>query len=86
LPEEPNTITRREFAALTVAADVTAATSATAATGAGATPLAEADVQIATASGPCDTALIYPQEGSWPGVILFTDVFGLRPCKFSRLR
>jgi carboxymethylenebutenolidase len=36
-------------------------------------------VQVTTAAGTCDAALIHPPKGSWPGVILFTDVFGLRP-------
>jgi carboxymethylenebutenolidase len=88
LPEEPNTLSRREFTALSIAAGVTAATGATAMTaataatgaaGAGATPLVESDVQVAAPAGLCDAALIHPQQGSWPGVILFTDVFGLRP-------
>jgi carboxymethylenebutenolidase len=82
--EEPNTISRREFTALSIAAGVTAAaataaTAATGATGAGATPVVETDVQVAAPAGLCDAALIHPQQGSWPGVILFTDVFGLRP-------
>jgi carboxymethylenebutenolidase len=34
---------------------------------------------VTTSAGVCDAALIHPQAGSWPGVILFTDVFGLRP-------
>jgi len=76
VPEEPNTISRREFTALSIAAGVAAATGATVA---GATPLIETDVQIAAPAGVCDAALIHPQQGSWPGVILFTDVFGLRP-------
>jgi carboxymethylenebutenolidase len=82
LAEEPSTISRREFTALSIAAGVAAATGATGATGAsgaGAIPLAETDVQVATPAGLCDAALIHPQDGSWPGVILFTDVFGLRP-------
>jgi carboxymethylenebutenolidase len=53
---------------------VTAATAAT-----GATQLVESDVQVTAPAGLCDAALIHPQQGTWPGVILFTDVFGLRP-------
>jgi len=35
---------------------------------------------VATADGSCDAALIHPQgKGRFPGVILFADVFGLRP-------
>jgi carboxymethylenebutenolidase len=36
-------------------------------------------VRITTSAGVCDAALVHPSGGSWPGVILFTDVFGLRP-------
>jgi carboxymethylenebutenolidase len=39
----------------------------------------DTDVQVTTPAGACDAALIHPRRGSWPGVILFTDVFGLRP-------
>jgi carboxymethylenebutenolidase len=78
MPEDPNTISRREFTALSIAA-AAAGLAGAKGTGAGATPLVEADVQVATPAGLCDAALIHPQEGSWPGVILFTDVFGLRP-------
>ncbi len=43
------------------------------------TDMIDTDVRITTAAGVCDAALIHPSTGSWPGVILFTDVFGLRP-------
>ena len=73
MSDEPNTITRREFTALSIAAGVAAASGA----GASALELIDSDVQVTTAAGVCDAALIHPQKGSWPGVILFTDVFGL---------
>jgi carboxymethylenebutenolidase len=76
MSDEPNTISRREFTALSIAAGVAAATGASA----GAPPkVVDSDVQITTAAGVCDAALVHPPKGSWPGVILFTDVFGLRP-------
>jgi len=75
MSDEP-TISRREFTALSIAAGVAAATGAS---GASATEMVDTDVQVTTAAGVCDAALIHPQKGSWPGVILFTDVFGLRP-------
>src|SRR3984957_10026363 len=68
-------ISRREVTALSLVAGVAAAAGASAA----AEGLMDADVQVKTAAGVCDAALIHPQKGSWPGVILFTDVFGLRP-------
>lgn len=82
MSDEPHTISRREFAALSVAAGVAAAGAAAgvAAAGTGAAAgMVDSDVQVATAAGLCDAALIHPPKGSWPGVILFTDVFGLRP-------
>jgi carboxymethylenebutenolidase len=76
MADEPNTISRREFTALSIAAGVAAATGAS---GAAVTEMMDKDVQVATPAGVCDAALIHPQKGSWPGVILFPDVFGLRP-------
>jgi carboxymethylenebutenolidase len=75
MSDEPNTISRREFTALSIAAGLAAATGAS-----GATPaqMVDTDVQVTTPAGVCDAALIHPRGGSWPGVILFTDVFGLR--------
>jgi carboxymethylenebutenolidase len=72
----PPTISRREFAALSLAAGVVAATRASADI---AGEIVEKDVEIGMRAGICDAALIHPSQGSWPGVILFTDVFGLRP-------
>jgi carboxymethylenebutenolidase len=76
MSDEPNRISRREFTALSIAAGVTAATRASGAT---AGEVIERDVQISTSDGVCDAALVHPDTSSWPGVILFTDVFGLRP-------
>ena len=40
----------------------------------------DSDVQIKTASGVCDAALIYPNGvGRWPAVVFYVDAFGLRP-------
>src|SRR6202047_2366353 len=76
MADEPNTISRREFTALSIAAGVAAATGAS---GAAPQEMMDTDVQVKTAAGVCDAALIHPQKGAWPGVILFADVFGLRP-------
>jgi carboxymethylenebutenolidase len=78
MSDEPNTISRREFTALSIAAGVAAAAGACHAADAPA-QIVEADVEVTTPAGVCDAALIHPQKGSWPGVILFSDVFGLRP-------
>lgn len=39
----------------------------------------ERDVQIKTPDGTCDAVFIYPTAGSYPGVLIWTDAFGLRP-------
>ena len=77
MSDQPHTISRREFAALSLAVGATAAAGIS---GAAATGVTEADVQVPTPSGICDAALIHPQgQGRWPAVILFVDAFGLRP-------
>jgi carboxymethylenebutenolidase len=71
-------LSRREFAALSVAAGVAVAASGSAL--AAATDVTESDVQIKTPDGVCDAALVHPKgKGSWPGVILYPDALGLRP-------
>jgi carboxymethylenebutenolidase len=77
MTDDSNKISRREFAALSLAAGVTAATGASAAAAA---DMVDTDVEVKTADGTCDAALIHPKgKGQWPGVILFVDIFGLRP-------
>jgi carboxymethylenebutenolidase len=77
--DDPHTISRRQFTALSLAVGAAAVTGVSAAASA-ATGVMEADVQVHTPSGVCDAALIHPQgQGRWPGVILFVDAFGLRP-------
>jgi carboxymethylenebutenolidase len=77
MTDESSKVSRREFTALSLAAGVTAAT---AAAGATAADMVDTDVVITTPNGTCDAALIHPKgKGPWPGVILFVDIFGLRP-------
>jgi len=66
---------RRDFIALSVAAGLAAAAGSTFA----AQPVVETDVTIKTPDGACDAAFIHPQTGSHPGVLIWTDAFGLRP-------
>jgi carboxymethylenebutenolidase len=76
MSDQPHTISRREFAALSLAVGATAAAGISGAAAA----VMEADVQVTTPSGTCDAALVHPQgSGRWPAVILFVDAFGLRP-------
>jgi carboxymethylenebutenolidase len=69
-------ITRRDFVTMTVAAGIAAA----AATHAAAQQkVVETNVEIKTTDGTCDAAFIHPAGGSHPGVLIWTDAFGLRP-------
>jgi len=63
---------RRDFVASVVAG--------LAATGtAMAASVVETDVEIKTPDGTCDAVFIHPARGSHPGVLIWTDAFGLRP-------
>jgi carboxymethylenebutenolidase len=73
LPEDP---ARREFVALTAAAGLAARAGAASAA---ATKVEHKDVEIQTGDGTCDAAFFYPASGTHPGVIIWTDIFGLRP-------
>jgi carboxymethylenebutenolidase len=44
-----------------------------------ATKVVEENVEIKTPDGTCDAAFIHPSGGSHPGVLIWTDAFGLRP-------
>ena len=77
MANESNTISRREFTVLSIAAGVATATGLA---GAAARDVTDTDVEVKTPSGNCDAALIQPTaKGQWPGVILFVDALGLRP-------
>jgi carboxymethylenebutenolidase len=39
----------------------------------------EIDVEIKTPDGTCDAAFIHPKTGSYAGVLIWPDAFGLRP-------
>jgi carboxymethylenebutenolidase len=75
----PGDLTRRGFAALMVGAGLAATTKAMAQPAAAGLELAEADVEIKTPDGTCDAAFIHPKSGSYPGVLVWPDAFGLRP-------
>lgn len=69
-------IARRDFVALSVAAGLTASAGSAAAAG---LEVVETNVEIKTPDGTCDAAFIHPKTGSHPGVLIWTDLFGLRP-------
>ena len=73
LPHDPS---RRKFVTLSAAAGLAVTTRAVAAADAS---VVEQDVVIQTADGHCDAAFFYPARGAHPGVLVWTDIFGLRP-------
>jgi carboxymethylenebutenolidase len=72
--EESRDLPRRDFVAMSVAAGLAAASSVS-----GAASVVETDVEIKTPDGTCNAAFIHPAGGSHPGVLIWTDAFGLRP-------
>lgn len=81
---KPNEVTqetdssRREFGAVSFAAGLAAVAGAAAAKAAE-RPLTQTDVMVKTPDGNCDAVFVHPTTGSYPGVLIWTDVFGLRP-------
>jgi len=71
-------VSRREFAAVSLAAGLAAVAGAPAA-GAAELPFTEADVTVKTPDGTCDAAFIHPTTGVYPGVLIWPDAGGLRP-------
>jgi carboxymethylenebutenolidase len=68
-------ISRRIFAAITVSAAAMAGTIAY-----GQARVVEKDVSVTTPEGVSDSALFYPEgKGSWPAVLIWPDIMGLRP-------
>lgn len=69
-------LTRRDFVSMTVVAGITAAAAPDAAAQA---RVVETNVTIKTADGICDAAFFHQATGSYPGVLVWCDAFGLRP-------
>src|SRR4051812_43211196 len=69
-------ISRRGFAALSLAAGLVAATSASAAQN----QVVETAVDVRTPDGTADGYFYHPQgAGTWPAVIMYPDAFAVRP-------
>jgi carboxymethylenebutenolidase len=66
-------LSRRDFVAVSLAAGLGAATGS-----AQALDVVEQDVTIKTPDGMANAAFIHPATGAHPGVLLWTDAFGLR--------
>ncbi|HYA65226.1 MAG TPA: dienelactone hydrolase family protein, partial [Burkholderiaceae bacterium] len=67
---------RRDFVALSAAAGLAAVAGAVSAAE---LAVVEKQVQITTPDGTADAVFVYPSSGSHPGVLIWTDAFGLRP-------
>jgi carboxymethylenebutenolidase len=68
-------VRRRDFVGLSMAAGLAAAGSLSGKE----LEVVVTDVDIKTPDGTCDAAFIHPKSGSHPGVLIWTDAFGLRP-------
>ncbi|MBB1601602.1 dienelactone hydrolase family protein [Variovorax sp. UMC13] len=74
-PEELKKYTRRDFGALAASAGLLTALPGVA----NAVAVSEREVSITTADGVCDAYFVAPTSGPAPGVLVWPDVFGLRP-------
>src|SRR5580692_6383498 len=71
-------VSRREFGAVSLAAGLAVVARAGAAEAAE-RPLTETEVTVKTPDGNSDAAFIHPTTGTFPGVLIWPDAFGLRP-------
>ena len=74
---QPGKITRRDFVAYSVTAGIAVTAGCTAMDQE--IEVVEEDVEITTPDGIADAAYIHPRTGSYPGVLIWPDAFGLRP-------
>jgi carboxymethylenebutenolidase len=68
-------ITRRKFGAMTLGAGLFAALPKLA----DAAETTGADIDIKTPDGTADSFIVHPAKGKYPGVLIWPDIFGLRP-------
>jgi carboxymethylenebutenolidase len=73
---KPSHPTRREFVTSSAALGLAAAAGVS--LGAERNVI-EKEVEVRTADGRCDAAFLHPAAGTHPGVLIWTDIFGLRP-------
>ena len=73
--EELKKYTRRDFGALAASAGLLTALPGVA----NAVDVAEREVTITTPDGNCDAYFVAPTSGAAPGVLVWPDIFGLRP-------
>lgn len=70
-----NELSRRSFGALAMGVSFTTLLP----TIAGAADTKEQEVEIKTADGTADAYFVHPSSGKHPGVLIWPDIFGLRP-------
>jgi carboxymethylenebutenolidase len=68
-------LSRRRFGALSVGTGLAMLLPAVA----GAVDVKDAEVQIKTPDGVADAYFVHPSSGQHPGVLIWADIFGLRP-------
>jgi carboxymethylenebutenolidase len=68
-------LSRRRFGALAIGAGMISMLPRVA----GAAPVSDAEVQIRTPDGVCDAYFVHPASGKSPAVLVWPDIFGLRP-------
>ena len=68
-------LSRRRFGAFTLGAGVASLLPA----GARAAWIEEAEVDVKTPDGTADAYFVHPGEGKYPGVLMWPDIYGLRP-------
>jgi carboxymethylenebutenolidase len=68
-------VTRRQFSAMALGAGIVAAFPKLA----NALDTQGADVEIKTPDGVADAYFVHPAKGKYPGVLIWPDIFGLRP-------
>src|ERR1700745_3768522 len=72
--ESRGQVTRRQFGVLLGAGVAMALPKVANAVG-----VTESDVMIKTPDGTCDAYFVHPATGTAPGVLVWPDIFGLRP-------
>ena len=68
-------LSRRQFGALSLGAGLSAMLPRPA----DAADTTESEVEIKTPDGTCDAYLVHPMKGRYPAVLIWPDIFGLRP-------
>jgi carboxymethylenebutenolidase len=68
-------LSRRQFGALTLGAGLTAMLPRAA----DAADTQESEIEIKTPDGTCDAYVVHPVKGKHPAVLIWPDIFGLRP-------